>query len=305
MADKKLISEEELFRVVGAEWKIHEPQKQKPDLRKKLKGKPVFSLVLLVLIVMGCIFANIMANHDPSGFYLQNLNTPPGREFIFGTDSLGRDIYSLIWYGGRVSLVIGILGAAIITVIGVVYGCISGTAGPHADSILMRFTEMCGSIPTLLMILILSAVLQADDVISISVIIGITGWFALARIVRSEVRQIRNSEYVMYARLCGGSFGYVMYHHLIPNFVSVIMFVVISSVSSCITMESTLSFLGLGLPANVTSWGSMLSLANKALIMNTWWVIVIPGVFLVVTLMCITSMGNFLRSKVNGSYSNL
>ena len=110
---------------------------------------------------------------------------------------------------------IGISGAAIITVIGVTYGCISGTAGPKVDSVLMRFTEMCGSIPTLLMILILSAVFQADDVISISVIIGITGWFALARIVRSEVRQIRNSDYVMYARLCGGGFGYVMYLSLI------------------------------------------------------------------------------------------
>lgn len=96
-----------------------------------------------------------------------------------------------------------------------------------------------------------------------------------------------------------------MYHHLIPNFVSAIMFVVISSISSCITMESTLSFLGLGLPANVVSWGSMLSLANKALIMNTWWVIVIPGVFLVITLMCITSMGSFVRSEVNNHYSNL
>ena len=201
VADRKLL-EAELFQVVGAGWKQHESEKRKKTFREKLKGKPVFSMVLLFLIVLGCIFANVVANHDPSGFYLQNLNTPPGKEFIFGTDSLGRDIYSLIWYGGRVSLVIGLLGAAIITVIGVTYGCISGTAGPKVDSVLMRFTEMCGSIPTLLLILILSAVLQANDVISISVIIGITGWFALARIVRSEVRQIRNSDYVMYARLC-------------------------------------------------------------------------------------------------------
>ena len=292
MVDNSMISEEELFRVVGSGWKTYEVQKRKITFREKLKGKPVFSMILLLIVVLGCIFANLVANHDPSGFYLRNLNTPPGREFIFGTDSLGRDIYSLIWYGGRVSLVIGISGAAIITVIGVTYGCISGTAGPKVDSVLMRFTEMCGSIPTLLMILILSAVFQADDVIGISVIIGITGWFALARIVRSEVRQIRNSDYVMY-------------YHLIPNFVSAIMFVVISSVSSCITMESTLSFLGLGLPADVVSWGSMLSLANKALIMNTWWVIVIPGVFLVVTLMCITNVGSFVRSEVNNKYSNL
>ena len=286
MVDNSMISEEELFRVVGSGWKTYEVQKRKKTFREKLKGKPVFSMILLLIVVLGCVFANLVANHDPSGFYLRNLNTPPGREFIFGTDSLGRDIYSLIWYGGRVSLVIGI-------------------SGPKVDSVLMRFTEMCGSIPTLLMILILSAVFQADDVIGISVIIGITGWFALARIVRSEVRQIRNSDYVMYARLCGGGFGYVMYYHLIPNFVSAIMFVVISSVSSCITMESTLSFLGLGLPADVVSWGSMLSLANKALIMNTWWVIMIPGVFLVVTLMCITNVGSFVRSEVNNKYSNL
>ena len=305
VADRKL-SEAELFQVVGAGWKQQGSEKRKKTFREKLKGKPVFSMVLLFLIVLGCVFANVVANHDPSGFYLQNLNTPPGKEFIFGTDSLGRDIYSLIWYGGRVSLVIGLLGAAIITVIGVTYGCISGTAGPKVDSVLMRFTEMCGSIPTLLLILILSAVLQANDVISISVIIGITGWFALARIVRSEVRQIRNSDYVMYARLCGGSFGYVMYHHLIPNFVSAIMFVVISSISSCITMESTLSFSWPRASGKCeSSWGGMLSLANKALIMNTWWVIVIPGVFLVITLMCITSMGSFVRSEVNNHYSTI
>ena len=188
VADRKL-SEAELFQVVGAGWKQHESEKRKKTFQEKLKGKPVFSMFLLFLIVLGCVFANVVANHDPSGFYLQNLNTPPGKEFIFGTDSLGRDIYSLIWYGGRVSLVIGLLGAAIITVIGVTYGCISGTAGPKVDSVLMRFTEMCGSIPTLLLILILSAVLQADDVISISVIIGITGWFALARHIKVMTRK--------------------------------------------------------------------------------------------------------------------
>ena len=96
VADRKL-SEAELFRVVGAGWKQYESEKRKKTFREKLKGKPVFSLFLLFLIVLGCVFANVVANHDPSGFYLQNLNTPPGKEFIFGTDSLGRDIYSLIW----------------------------------------------------------------------------------------------------------------------------------------------------------------------------------------------------------------
>ena len=116
------------------------------NISGKAEGEPVFSAFLLFLIVLGCVFANVVANHDPSGFYLQNLNTPPGKEFIFGTDSLGRDIYSLIWYGGRVSLVIGLLGAAIITVIGVTYGCISGTAGTKVDSVLMRFYGKCAEV---------------------------------------------------------------------------------------------------------------------------------------------------------------
>lgn len=297
--------EDPRFQIVGAGYRTHVPRTRKPTLRQRLKGKPILSLVILLLIVLGCVFAGALANHDPSGFYLQNLNEAPSAEFRFGTDSLGRDINSMIWYGGRVSLVIGLLGAGIIAVIGTVFGCISGTAGERMDSFLMRVAEMCGSIPSLLFVLILSAAFQTNDVLSLSVVIGVTGWFGLARIVRSEVRQIRNGEYVLYARCCGGGFFYVMARHLVPNFISAVMFVIVSSISSCITTESSLSFLGLGLPVDVVSWGSMLSLANRALIMNTWWVIVFPGAFLVVTLMCITNVGAFFRKETNRKPSNL
>lgn len=293
------------FCLVGIGYKKYSHHTKRPTLTQKIKGKPLISLVLLSIIVLGCIFAPVLANHDPTGFYLQHINEAPSREFIFGTDSLGRDIYSMLWYGGRVSIAIGFLGAAIIAIIGIVFGCISGTSNDKVDSILMRFVETCSSIPTLLFVLVLSAAFSAGTVISISLVIGITGWFGLARIVRSEVRQIRNSEYVLYARSCNGNFFYVMRQHLIPNLISAIMFVIVSSVSSCIAMESTLSFLGLGLPVNVISWGSMLSLANKALIMNTWWVIFFPGLFLIVTLTCITNLGAFFHRKVNRRHSNL
>ncbi|BAK98443.1 putative oligopeptide ABC transporter permease protein [Oscillibacter valericigenes Sjm18-20] len=296
---------DEQFRMVGADYRTHIPQVKRRTLRQELKGKPILSLLVFLVIILGCIFAGKLANHDPSGFYLQNLNEAPSAEFRFGTDSLGRDIYSMIWYGGRVSIAIGFLGAAIIAVIGTAYGCISGTANDKVDSVMMRFTEICGSIPSLLFVLILSAVFRTQDVLSISLVIGITGWFGLARIVRSEVRQIRNSEYVLYARCCNGGFFYVMAHHLVPNFISAVMFIIVSFISSCMTTESTLSFLGLGLPVTVISWGSMLSLANKALIMNTWWVIIFPGLFLVVTLMCITNIGSFFRKEVNRKHSNL
>ncbi|KIR03371.1 Oligopeptide transport system permease protein OppC [Lachnospiraceae bacterium TWA4] len=261
--------------------------------------------MVLILIIGGCIFADQLANHSSSEFYLMNLNEAPNREFYFGTDSLGRDIYSMIWHGGRVSIAIGLLSMVIITTIGITYGCISGVSNQKVDAVMMRAVEMANSIPTLLMVLLLGSVIGSKSIVEISIIIGITGWFGLSRIVRSEVRQIRNTEYILYAKCIGVPMSKIMIRHLIPNFVSAILFVIISSISSSMSMESTLSFLGLGLPVDVTSWGSMLSLANKALLLNTWWVIVIPGLFLIVTLICIGDIGNFFRKEINKKSNNL
>lgn len=287
------------FVIVGADYRTHMPKGKKPSLRFRLKGKPIISIVILSIILLGCVFAEQVYNHDPTGFYLQNTSEAPNDEYYFGTDSLGRDIYSMIWYGGRVSITIGLLSMAIITVIGVIYGCISGTANSKIDAVMMRVPELINSIPILLLVLLLMSIMGTQNIVKISFVIGVTGWCALARIVRSEVRQIRSSEYVLASRCMGGSFLHTMRRHLIPNFVSTIMFVVVSSISSSMSMESTLSFLGLGLPVDVISWGSMLSLANKALLLNTWWVIIIPGLFLVITLVCITNIAYYFRKEVN------
>ena len=293
------------FRLVGAGYRSHVSQGRDLFWRARIKGMPLFSMAILLLIVLGCVFAPLLANHDPTDFYLSDLNRPPGQEFRFGTDSLGRDLYSMMWYGGRVSILVGLLGASIIAAIGIPYGCISGVAGERVDFILMRFAELCGSIPSILFVLVLSAAFGDGSVVSISIIIGITGWFGLARIVRGEVRQIRDSEFILYARACHASFPYVMIHHLVPNLVSAIMFVLVSSISSCMIMESTLSFLGLGLPVTTISWGSMLSLANKALLLDTWWVVIFPGLFLVTTLLCITNIAYHFRKEGNRKASNL
>lgn len=293
------------FRRVGAGFR---PTENASDIKYKYTSfnkKPWISLCILSVIVIGCLFSEQIGNHDPSGFYLANLNSSPNSEFYFGTDSLGRDIFSMIWYGGRVSILIGLMSMAIITLIGIVYGCISGVASEKVDSLMMRAVEIGNSIPSILLVLLIMSVIGKQNIFKISFVIGITGWFGLARIVRSEVRQIRNSEYVLSAKAMGASFPYIMIYHLIPNFVSSIMFVVVSSISTSMAMESTLSFLGLGLPVDVISWGSMLSLANKALLLNTWWVIIIPGLFLMVTLNCITNLGSFFRKETNKTHSNL
>lgn len=296
---------QDAFTIVGMEYKIHTPKLEKPGKWRWLREKPVISMVILILIIGGCFCAELIMNHDPSGFYLEHINEAPGSEFYFGTDLMGRDIFSLIWNGGRVSIMIGLLSAAIITVIGIVYGCISGVADAGIDSVMMRFTEIAGSIPSILLVLLITGFFPGNNVLSLSFVIGITGWFNLARIVRSEVRQIRTQEYVLAAQGMGAPFWWIMLWHLIPNFVSAVMFAIISGISTSMTTEATLSFLGLGLPVEVVSWGSMLSLANRALLLNTWWVIVFPGVFLVITLLCITNIGHQFRREINRRPGNL
>ncbi len=273
--------------------------------RKWYQGRPVISFGILALIILGCLFAEALMTKDPTYMDLLNYNLSPNREFLFGTDTMGRDIFSMIWYGGRISLFIGVLSTAISTLIAIVVGSVSGIAPGWLDSLIMRFTEIFLSIPSLLLVILLQAILGKANVVSLSVVIGLTSWTSIAKVVRTEVRQIRGSEYVIASKCMGGGFFHILRTHLAPNFVSSIMFMVIMNVRSAMISESTLSFMGIGLPIEIISWGSMLSLSEKALMTNSWWMILIPGVFLVVTLMCLTNIGNYFRKNVNRKESNL
>ena len=277
-----------------------------PKSKKKwYQGKPVVSAAILILIVLGCLCAELIMTKDPAYMDLLNYNKAPDREFLFGTDTMGRDIFSMIWYGGRISLLIGVLATFLSTVLAIVFGSVSGCAPEWVDSLLMRFTEIFLSIPNLLLVILLQAVLGKASIFSISFIIGITSWPSIAKVVRTEVKQIRNSGYVIAARCMGGSFRHVLWKHLTPNFASSIMFMVVMNIRSAIIAESTLSFMGIGLPLEQISWGSMLSNADKALMTKSWWIILIPGLFLTATLMCMTNLGNYLRKAVNRKESYL
>lgn len=292
----------EKFAIVGIRERPVEPLKRK---KKWYQGAPVLSGLILILILAGCLFCRVIMTKDPLYMDLQNCSAAPGREFLFGTDPMGRDIFSMIWYGGRISLFIGAVSTGISTSIAIVLGAVSGSAPVWIDTVLMRLTEVLLSVPGLLAVIFVQAVLGEANVFSISFVIGITSWMSMAKIVRIEVRQLRNSEYVVASKCMGGSFFHVLWRHLTPNFVSSVMFMAVMNVRSAIAAESTLSFMGIGLPVEVVSWGSMLSLSEKAMLTNSWWMILIPGLFLAGTLLCITSLGNYLRKNVNQKESNL
>ena len=178
-------------------------------------------------------------------------------------------------------------------------------AGITKDMLLMRMTEILLSIPNLLLVIFLQAILGKANVLSLSLVIGVTSWTSIAKVVRTEVRQLRSNEYVVAARCMGGGFFYILRKHLAPNFLSSIMFMVVMNIRSAIVEESTLSFMGIGLPLEIISWGSMLSLSEKALLTDGWWIILIPGAFLVVTLLAITGIGDYLRKELNKKESYL
>lgn len=291
------------FKLVGANFQEQIPAQ--PAAKRKIRNFPFFSAAVLCILVLACFFSHVFVNHDPTQFYLANLNTAPNNEFWFGTDSLGRDIFSVLWNGGKASIFIGITSTVIATGIGIIYGCISGCASAFIDTVMMRIAELCQSIPIILTLLLLLSLQEKHTPLSLSAVIGITSWFALARIVRAEVRQIRNSEYILLSRHMGASFFWIMRKHLIPNIISAIMFIVVSSVSTNMALEATLSFLGLGLPPEELSLGSMLALSNRALLLNTWWVILFPGLFLIILLFSITQIGHMFRQKNCKGFSNL
>ena len=281
------------FEIVGVRPELLERQAPEKENRW-YQGVSWLSVIALLIIAGGCLFCKWIMPKDPSYMDLKNYTVAPCREFLFGTDTMGRDIFSMIWYGGRQSLFIGFVATMVSTAIAIIFGTVSGLAPEWLDMLLMRMTEI-----------FLQAILGKANVLSLSLVIGITSWTSIAKVVRTEVRQLRSNEYVVAARCMGGGFFYILRKHLAPNFLSSIMFMVVMNIRSAIVEESTLSFMGIGLPLEIISWGSMLSLSEKALLTDGWWIILIPGAFLVVTLLAITGIGDYLRKELNKKESYL
>ena len=240
------------FQIVGPK------QISAPVLSEQTKHRlPSVSFAILGMIVLGCLLANVIATKDPSYMDLMNYTKAPNREFLFGTDNLGRDIFSCIWYGGRISLSVGVIATVISTVLAILYGAVSGLASDMVDTIMMRGAEIVLTIPSILLVIFIQAVLGEPTTLSIAFVIGITSWCSIAKVVRTEVRQLRKSEYIVASKCMGGSFFHILIRHLGPNFISAIMFMVVMNMPSAIVTESTLSFMGMGLPLEVISCGSL------------------------------------------------
>ena len=258
---------------------------------------PIVSLGLLVLLVALCLLADLLAPGDPSYMDLTAAGQAPSAAHPLGTDALGRDVFAMLLHGGRVSLFIGACAAGISALVGSIYGAAAALAPGWLHDLLMRGAELLLSLPGILLAILLQAALGEANMLSLSLVIGLTGWMPTAKIVRSQVLQMRGQEYIQAAQGMGAGFFHLFFRHFLPGVFPSIAFLVIGSMGGAIASEATLSFLGIGLPVEAVSWGSLLQASQRALLTGDWWIVLIPGAVLLTALLSLLQVGNALKQN--------
>lgn len=303
--------DDSLFRPLSPEKRGHDPIQRpsmsvwKETILNVLKNKmAVLGFTLLLVIGFFAIAGPHMVPFDPAKQDLVNTNVAPNSEHWFGSDDLGRDVWSRTWYGARVSLTIGLIAAAIDIILGVTIGGISGymagrsKSGDRIDSILMRIVEILYGIPYLLIVILLMVIME-PGIISIIIALSVTGWVGMARIIRGQILQLKSQEYVLAAQKMGTSHPKIIWRHLIPNTAGIIIVNLTFTIPSAIFAESFLSFLGLGVQAPFASWGTMANDSLGVILSGQWWRLFFPGFMIALTMFAFNAFGDGLQDALD------
>lgn len=261
---------------------------------KKNKLALLGTIILLILFLFS-ILAPLITTIDISKVDLSNISSPPSKDHFLGTDEMGRDVFSRLIYGGRVSLLVGVVGTLIQMIIGVTLGAIAGYFGGALDFIIMRLVDIFMCFPFFVIAITIAALL-GPNLWNVVIIIGLLSWTSIARIVRAEILTIKDMEYIQASKALGLNWTEIIIHHIIPNVMSSILVASTLAIASGILTESALSFLGLGVKLPQPSWGNMLSAAqNMSTLQNEWWQWVPSGLCILLTVLSINFVGDGLR----------
>jgi len=262
-------------------------------------GVPYLSLAIFALVVIAAIGGEALAPHDPNGLDLSAAFRPPvwqsggSLDHLLGTDNLGRDIFSRIIAGARISLTVALYAIVISGGIGSLVGMIAGYFGRWVDAAIMRLVDIQMSIPSLALALVIATVLS-PSLTTVIVVISITYWTWYARIIRGEILSLKERDYVALAKVAGCSTPTIFRRHLLPNVLNTFLVLATLQVGQVIIFEASLSFLGLGIQSPDVSWGLMLADA-RSYIENAWWAITLPGVAIMLTCLSANLIGDWMR----------
>ncbi|MGO1296177.1 MAG: oligopeptide ABC transporter permease OppC [Vibrio sp.] len=255
------------------------------------------SLFILTLITLSVIFIPMVSQYtfDDTDWYA--MHAAPSMTHLFGTDALGRDLFVRTLVGGRISLMVGILGASVAVTIGTLYGAASGFIGGRVDRIMMRVLEILNSIPFMFLVIVL-VTFFGREIYLIFVAIGAIAWLDMARIVRGQTLSLRSKEFIEAAHVCGVSKWNIITRHIVPNVLGIVAVYSTLLIPSMILTESFLSFLGLGVQEPMTSWGALLQ-EGAGTMEVAIWKLIFPAIFMVATLFCFNYVGDGLRDALD------
>lgn len=259
------------------------------------KGGFIYGVAVVGMMALLAVFAPWIAPYPPDLGHTELL-APPSLKFWMGTDSMGRDVLSRLIYGARVSLCVGFVAVGISVTIGVILGLAAGYFRGWVDELIMRFVDVMLCFPSFFLILAVIAFLDAS-LINIMVVIGLTSWMGVARLVRAEALSLRERDFISAARLAGAGHLRIIFVHVLPNAMGPVLVSATLGIAGAILVESSLSFLGLGVEVPKASWGNMLMEAKDALGV-AWWLSFFPGFVILLTVLAYNLLGESLREKI-------
>jgi peptide/nickel transport system permease protein len=263
-------------------------------------GLPIFSALMLLVFILTGIFGPLIAPHDPIRIDLHNSLQPPvfaggGWNYPLGTDVLGRDVLSRMLGGARISFLVAFMVVFLSGATGLAVAVLSGYMGGVVDAVLMRITDATLAFPIILLAIVLASIFGASTQ-NVIIILAVGGWASYARVIRSEVLSLKNHDFVTMSMVMGGGRGWIIRRHIIPNVLSSLVVLATLQVGAAILSEGSMSFLGIGVPPPAPSWGGMLA-DGSDYITVAWWLAVLPGVALSLTVLASNLMGDWLRSQ--------
>jgi len=253
--------------------------------------------MVVVLLFIVSILAPWIAPYDPNQMNLQNVLVPPSGAHLFGTDQLGRDVLSRMIWGARISLKVGFVATGIAILIGTILGAVSGYYGRWIDAVIMRFVDIMLCFPAFFLILAVIALLE-PSIWNIMMIIGLTGWMGITRLVRADFTSLKERDFVLAARAIGASDLRIIFIHVLPNAMASVLVAATLGVAGAILTESALSFLGIGVQPPTPSWGNILT-AGKDNIDIAWWLSLYPGMAILVTVLGYNLLGEGIRDSLD------